>query len=62
LRDRRVRRRTISAIRRKEAADAAAILGAEYHCLEFRDLSIFSNDESRRRVVEFIRRVRPDLS
>src|SRR4051795_10932178 len=51
----------ISTIRRGEARDAASMIGAEYHCLEFRDLSIFSDDPSRRRVVEFLRRVRPDL-
>ncbi|MDB5351695.1 MAG: family carbohydrate esterase [Planctomycetota bacterium] len=52
---------TISAIRRSEAKAAADLIGADYHCLEFRDLSIFNDDPSRRRVVEFLRRVRPDL-
>jgi LmbE family N-acetylglucosaminyl deacetylase len=52
---------TIAEIRRSEAKAAAALIGAEYHCLEFRDLSIFNDDESRRRVVEFLRRTRPDL-
>lgn len=52
---------TISAIRREEAARAAALIGAEYICLEFRDLAIFPDDESRRRVTECLRRVRPDL-
>src|SRR6186997_1275241 len=42
---------TISEIRRAEARAAAKLLGAEYFCLEFRDLSIFSDDPSRRRVV-----------
>ena len=51
----------IAAIRRREAKEAADLLGAEYHCLEFRDLSIFSDDLSRRRVVEFLRHVRPDI-
>jgi LmbE family N-acetylglucosaminyl deacetylase len=51
----------IAAIRRAEARKAAELLGAEYLCLEFRDLAIFNDDESRRRVVEAIRRTRPDI-
>ena len=52
---------SIAAIRRGEAAAAAGLIGAEYHCLEFRDLAIFSDDDSRRRVVEFLRRSRPEI-
>jgi LmbE family N-acetylglucosaminyl deacetylase len=52
---------TIAAIRREEAKAAAGLLGADYLCLEFRDLAIFNDDESRRRVTEAIRRARPDL-
>lgn len=51
----------IAEIRRAEGRAAAHLIGAEYHCLEFRDLAIFSDDPSRRRVVEFLRRTRPDL-
>jgi len=51
----------IAVVRRAEAARAAAIIGAEYFCAEFRDVAIFSDDPSRRRVVEVLRRVRPDL-
>jgi len=51
----------IAAIRRQEGADAAALIGAAYHCAEFRDLAIFSDDISRRRVVELIRSIRPDV-
>ena len=51
----------IAAIRREEARASADLIGAEYVCLEFRDLAIFSDDPSRRRVVEFLRRSRPDL-
>jgi LmbE family N-acetylglucosaminyl deacetylase len=51
----------ISAIRRREAAAAAALIGASYTCLEFRDLAIFNDDPSRRRVVEALRRARPDI-
>ena len=52
---------TIAAVRRAEAAEAAALLGADYVCLEFRDMAVFNDDESRRRVVEAIRRANPDL-
>jgi len=52
---------TIAAIRRDEARAAATLIGAEYHCLEFRDLAIFNDDESRRRVTEALRRARPDI-
>jgi LmbE family N-acetylglucosaminyl deacetylase len=51
----------IAAIRREEAKAAAAILGAECHCLEFRDLQIVHDNPSRKRVTEFLRRVRPDV-
>lgn len=52
---------TIAAVRRAESEAAARLLGAEYVCLEFRDMAVFNDDESRRRVVEAIRRARPDL-
>jgi N-acetylglucosamine malate deacetylase 1 len=51
----------IAAIRRGEAKAAATLIGAEYVCLEFRDLAIFNDDDSRRRVVEALRRARPDV-
>jgi LmbE family N-acetylglucosaminyl deacetylase len=51
----------IAAIRRDEARAAADLIGADYSCLEFRDLAIFNDDESRRRVVEALRRARPDI-
>src|SRR6478735_12095214 len=51
----------IAAIRRAEAQASADLIGADYICLEFRDLAIFEDDESRRRVVEALRRARPDL-
>jgi len=52
---------TIAEIRRGEARAAAALIGAEALCLEFRDLAIFNDDDSRRRVTEALRRTRPDL-
>ncbi len=51
----------IADLRRREAAAAASRIGAEYFCAEFRDLAIFSDDASRRRVVEVLRKVKPDL-
>ncbi|MBS1859104.1 MAG: PIG-L family deacetylase [Acidobacteria bacterium] len=51
----------ISAVRRGEAAAAAALLRAAYVCVELRDLAIFNDDPTRRRVVEVLRRARPGL-
>jgi LmbE family N-acetylglucosaminyl deacetylase len=51
----------IAAIRRREARASAELLGADYLCLEFRDLLIQVDAESRRRVVEAVRKVRPDI-
>lgn len=51
----------IAEIRRGEAGAAAEVLGADYLCLEFRDLSIVHDNDGRRRVTEVLRRVRPDI-
>jgi len=51
----------IAEIRRGEARASAAILGAEYVCLEFRDLSITVDNVSRGKVCECLRRARPDI-
>lgn len=51
----------IAAIRREEAARGAATLGADYLCAEFRDLCIFNDESSRRRVTALLRRYQPDL-
>jgi N-acetylglucosamine malate deacetylase 1 len=51
----------IAAVRRAEAAQSAKLLGADYFCLEFRDLQIVHDNDSRRRVTELLRRVRPDI-
>jgi N-acetylglucosamine malate deacetylase 1 len=51
----------IAAIRREEAQASASMIGADCLCLEFRDLAIFNDDESRRRVTEALRRTRPDI-
>jgi LmbE family N-acetylglucosaminyl deacetylase len=51
----------ISAVRRREARASADLLGADYTCLEFKDLLIAINDDSRRRVTEAVRRARPAI-
>ncbi len=51
----------VANMRRREAGSAAALIGAQYLCAEFRDLAIFNDDASRRRVCELIRRIQPEL-
>jgi LmbE family N-acetylglucosaminyl deacetylase len=51
----------IAAVRRREAAAAAARIGAQYCCLEFPDMGIFQDAASRRRVTEMLRTVRPEV-
>lgn len=51
----------IAAIRRGEAARSAAHIGARYRCAEFRDMSVFSDDASRRRVTEILRQIAAEL-
>jgi LmbE family N-acetylglucosaminyl deacetylase len=51
----------IAAIRRREAANSAAHIGARYLCLEMRDFAVFNDDPSRRLVTETMRVTRPDL-
>jgi LmbE family N-acetylglucosaminyl deacetylase len=50
----------IAGIRREEARNAAETLGAaSYTCLEFEDLSIVFDNDSRRRVAGLMRRISP---
>lgn len=51
----------IAARRREEGRRAAVRIGATYLCAEFRDLAIFNDDPSRRRIVELLRQLRPDI-
>ena len=51
----------ISRIRRKEAAASAALLGAGYTCLGFKDLTIAHGERPKRIVAGLLRDVRPDL-
>lgn len=51
----------IARLRREEAGSAAALLGADYMCLEFQDFCIIIDHEGRRKVTEAVRRARPDI-
>lgn len=51
----------IAAVRQREAAAAARHIQAEYRCAGFRDMSIFNDDDARRRVTELLRQARPDV-
>ncbi|HUQ92294.1 MAG TPA: PIG-L family deacetylase [Bryobacteraceae bacterium] len=51
----------IAAVRRGEGLRAAEMIGADYLCAEFRDLAIFNDDPSRRRMVELLRKTRPEI-
>ena len=51
----------ISRIRRAEAAAAAALIGAEYHCLGERDLLIFYNECALGKITRLLRTLRPNL-
>ena len=49
----------IAKIRRAEGARAAALIGAEYHCLEERDLRVFYEERPLERVTRLLRELRP---
>ena len=51
----------IAAIRKAEAAEAAAVINAQYLWGGFHDLAIFSDDASRRSVTGLLRDLRPDV-
>ncbi len=51
----------LSMLRKAEAKAAASLIGAEYICAGFRNLAIFNDDRSRRRVTQLLRRVRPHV-
>jgi N-acetylglucosamine malate deacetylase 1 len=50
-----------AAIRRAEAARAAAMIGADYRCGDVPDLGVFNDDPTRRVVTELIRWAAPDI-
>jgi LmbE family N-acetylglucosaminyl deacetylase len=51
----------ISRIRRSEGTKAAALLGAQYHCLEERDLLIAYTERALEKVTRLLRAVRPRI-
>ena len=51
----------IRVIRQKEAAAAAAMIGADYFWAGFNDLAIFNDQPSRAKVTELLRKTRPDI-
>jgi N-acetylglucosamine malate deacetylase 1 len=51
----------IASIRKAEAAESAALIGAGYRWGGFRDMAIFSDDPSRRRVTGLLRELHPDV-
>lgn len=51
----------IAAIRRTEAENAAAVIGADYYCLDYPDLEIPLDMEARAKLVEIVRCSRPDF-
>lgn len=54
-------REATSRLRRTEAAKAAGMIGAPYHCLGLPDLGVFNDDPTRRHVTEFVRQMRPEI-
>ncbi|HZZ35541.1 MAG TPA: PIG-L family deacetylase [Caulobacteraceae bacterium] len=50
-----------AAIRQREAAAAASLIGADYRCAGLPDLGVFDNDAARRAVTEVVRWARPDI-
>jgi LmbE family N-acetylglucosaminyl deacetylase len=51
----------IATIRRREGAAAAAILGATYHCLEERDVSVVFDKATNRKAITLFRQIAPSL-
>jgi LmbE family N-acetylglucosaminyl deacetylase len=57
----RLSRAAIARVRRREAAASARLVGAEYTCLGFADLTIACDERTKRKVSGLIREVRPDV-
>ena len=53
--------RETAAIRKAEAATAAAMISAEYRCADLPDLGVFNDDPCRRRITEMVRWAVPDV-
>jgi len=48
-------------IRKAEAAEAARLMDAEYHCLDFNDHFFFYDEKSLMKTMELVRRLRPGI-
>ncbi len=51
----------ISAIRRREGAAAAALIGATYHCLEERDVNVVFDRATNRKTIDLLREINPSI-
>ena len=51
----------ISKVRRQEAADSAALIHADYYCLECEDIFIAYDRETLMKAIQLVRKVRPSL-
>lgn len=51
----------ISRMRRAEGANAAALIGATYHCMEEKDLQVFYNERTLEKVTRLLRLVQPSI-
>jgi LmbE family N-acetylglucosaminyl deacetylase len=51
----------ISRMRRNEGTNAAALIGATYHCMEERDLLVFYNQRTLEKVTRLLRWVQPSI-
>jgi LmbE family N-acetylglucosaminyl deacetylase len=51
----------IAEIRRQEAAASAAVIGADFIWIDYPDEFLFSNEESRLRFLNMVRKARPDV-
>lgn len=54
-------REEISKIRKQEAADAAALLNAEYYCLECDDVFVMYDKQTIVKAIELIRKTKPSV-
>jgi N-acetylglucosamine malate deacetylase 1 len=48
-------------IRKREATEAATLIGATYACADLPDLGVFNDDAARRRITEVVREATPDI-
>ncbi|HMP04827.1 MAG TPA: PIG-L family deacetylase [Lacipirellulaceae bacterium] len=54
-------REAIASVRRAEGTDAAALIGASFHCLEECDVNVIYNERANRKVIDLMRQISPSL-